>query len=582
MTDFFINFIYNNIVLSIIILVFLFFKNYLKYKINLKLFYKIYFILMAVLISFFIPLNIFDIFSFFNKTEYVSYNYNNIMFNTQYINTNRQTEDFTIIINKIISDKVIVTAFFIWIVGIIVFLLISIFSYISLKIKINKLKQVNDTAIFTYCKKKVCIKKNLKFFKAPFADAPFTFGLFNVYIVIPDKNVNRMDLKYILLHEMIHFKNKDIYVNYFILILLFLYWINPFIWFLFSEMRNDMEILCDNSVLDLINDYEYKFYGNSLINFVSKNSTNVSDVFYKFGGTQRQIKDRIKNIITYKNNKINLFKNYILFFLTVIVVFISSVFIPEGNFRANSYYKTDSNMKIKEINLKSYFKDIDSCFVFYDLNNDSYYVYNTDKAFLRISPNSTYKLYSALFALEEHVISENNNTLKWNGVKYPFTQWNKNQNLYTAINYSVNWYFNEIDKLTGDEKIKNYFDMIEYGNKDLSSDINNYWLETYSLKISPFEQTCVLKNLFTNKFNFSKDNIDIIKKSIFIYEDNYKLYGKTGSGNVNGNNTSGQFIGFAQTKSNTYFFCCYLYNNDNATGQYAKNKTIEILENINC
>lgn len=581
MTDFFINFVYANIVLSIIILVFLFLKNYLKYKINFKLFYKIYFVFMAVLISFFIPLNICDIFGFFNKTEYGGYNYDNIYFNTQYINTNRQTKDFTMVVNKIISDKVIIAAAFIWIAGIIIFLLISMFSYIFLKSKINKLKQVNDIPLFTYCKEKVCIKKNLKFFKAPFVDTPFTFGLFNIYIVIPDSNINIIDLKYILLHEMIHFKNKDIYINYIILILLFFYWINPFVWFLFSEMRNDMEILCDNSVLDLINDYEYKCYGNSLINFVSENSTNVSDVFYKFGGTERQIKNRIKNIITYKKNKINLFKSYIFFSLTIAAVFVSSVFIPGSNFKSNDYYKTNSNMKIKEINLKSYFKDIDGCFVLYDLNNDSYYIYNIDKALLRISPNSTYKLYSALFALEEHIISENNNILKWNGVKYPFYQWNKNQNLYSAINYSVNWYFNEIDKLMGAEKLKNYFEIIEYGNEDLSSDINNYWLETYSLKISPFEQTYVLKNLFTNKFNFSKNNIDIIKKSIFIYEDNYKLYGKTGSGNVNGNNTSGQFMGFAQSKSNTYFFCCCLYNNDNATGQHAKNKTIEILENIN-
>ena len=180
MTDFFINFIYANIIISIIISVFLFFKNYLKYKINLKLFYKIYFIFMAVLISFFIPLNICDIFSFFNKTEYDSYNYSNIIFDTQYINTNSQTKDFTIIVNKIISDKVINAAAFIWIIGIILLLLSSIFSYIFLKNKINKLKQINNIPLFTYCKKTVCIKKNLKLFKASFTNTPFTCGLFKI------------------------------------------------------------------------------------------------------------------------------------------------------------------------------------------------------------------------------------------------------------------------------------------------------------------------------------------------------------------------------------------------------------------
>ncbi len=43
-----------------------------------------------------------------------------------------------------------------------------------------------------------------------------------------------------------------------------------------------------------------------------------------------------------------------------------------------------------------------------------------DHATLRVAPNSTYKIYDALFGLEEGVITPENSFIAWNGENYPF------------------------------------------------------------------------------------------------------------------------------------------------------------------
>lgn len=75
----------------------------------------------------------------------------------------------------------------------------------------------------------------------------------------------------------------------------------------------------------------------------------------------------------------------------------------------------------------------------YNPQSSSWCVYNMEHAALRTLPDSTYKIYDALFGLEEGIISPESSLLAWDKTAYPFTEWNANQNLYSAMQNSVNW-----------------------------------------------------------------------------------------------------------------------------------------------
>ena len=57
------------------------------------------------------------------------------------------------------------------------------------------------------------------------------------------------------------------------------------------------------------------------------------------------------------------------------------------------------------IDLSSYFNDYQGCFVLFDATTDSWQIYNKVMAQKRISPDSTYKIYSALLGLENRYIT---------------------------------------------------------------------------------------------------------------------------------------------------------------------------------
>ena len=83
-----------------------------------------------------------------------------------------------------------------------------------------------------------------------------------------------------------------------------------------------------------------------------------------------------------------------------------------------------------------YFKErnIDGCFLLYDLKQNKYSGYNlkrTDSAFI---PASTFKIFNSLVALETGVIKDENEIIKWDSVDRGNEQWNKDNNLRSAFN----------------------------------------------------------------------------------------------------------------------------------------------------
>ena len=198
-----------------------------------------------------------------------------------------------------------------------------------------------------------------------------------------------------------------------------------------------------------------------------------------------------------------------------------------------------------------------------------------------MAPNSTYKIYDALFALEESIITPDNSSLEWNGEVYPFDTWNANQTLPSAIRSSVNWYFQTLDRQLGADVITNYLQKTGYGNKNISGGLSDYWLGS-SLKISPVEQVELLTKLYTNEFDFDPEHIQAVKDAIFLSSSKTgRFYGKTGTGRVDGYDVNGWFVGITETSDNVYFFATNIGADIGAAGSVATEITMSILSDLN-
>jgi bla regulator protein BlaR1 len=120
-----------------------------------------------------------------------------------------------------------------------------------------------------------------------------------------------------------------------------------------------------------------------------------------------------------------------------------------------------------------------------------------------------------------------------------------------------------------------------YGNSDFSGGLGRFWAES-SLKISPVEQVELLTKFYQGKLDFAPENQRAVKNSLFVSSSNGAfLYGKTGTGDINGKQVNGWFIGFVETKDETYVFATNIQDTESASGSAAAKITLDILKNRN-
>ncbi len=246
----------------------------------------------------------------------------------------------------------------------------------------------------------------------------------------------------------------------------------------------------------------------------------------------------------------------------------------------NLYSQTE-----KEKNLENYFKkyNVSGCFVLYDQSNDLTIRYNPEKCDKQYTPASTFKIPNAVIALEEKVIKDEFEIIKWDSTKQPVKEWNQDQNLQTAMKYSCVWFFSELAKKISNKKYQQYINQFNYGNKDITGQPYRFWLAGL-LRISANQQIEFLKQLYNYQLGVSNRSIDITKNVILLENnENYKFYGKTGSGLIPDNRHIMWLVGFVESNNNVYYYAMNFECDDlNETVRSARNEiTKEILKELN-
>lgn len=565
-----------------IFLLLVFFRYILKRYFNYMLNYKVWYLtLLAGLIPF-IPIK-FSLFKFNNLNNQeptVESNSHNLNPN---INTTKPVHEFTTDIHKFNWDSIDNICTVIWIV------LVIILSFKFLN-SLLYLKYLKKQSLYLNEKEKNKInkilfnhqyKRNIVIRKAESIHSPTTFWYGKYIILIPSlyfKSINDKKLKYIILHEYAHAKNRDtlhlIIFNIFSIAMSY----NPLIQIVKRKMIHDNEVEADRFVLNNINKNEFKSYAEAIMDSVLKTPFfNKNILSHSFNGKKSLLKRRLINI---KEANLKKQSKLILIFIcifTFFIMIIQSQFLM-GQSLTDYNYKKPLQSDYQILDESKNFGSNSGSFVMYSMKKDKYYIYNEKESRKRYPPDSTYKIYLALFGLDRHIISDKNSRMSWNHNHYPFDSWNKDQDLNTAIQNSVNWYFERISNQISKNYTSDQLKQLNYGNKNLGS-YKAYWLED-SLKISNLEQVIVLKNMMEQNNHFSKNEKKQLSSSLLIRKnENYELYGKTGTGIVNGKYNNGWFVGYVITNHDKYYFSTHL-SDEKASGENAKLINEKILKEM--
>lgn len=594
MAEFMIRFLICNIFISIIIGILLLAKYLLKDSLTNRMQYNLWFLLLGLLAIPFIPVHpsqFLWIFPWFgNLKSAASSSIKTVIGETTAFNqspTANWMNDFSISVSRKTPGAIGLILCILWCIGIFVMILLiinSMLRFINIKNSALPLQNAAVRRLYHDCLDEMHITKPIPVYSTAFLKSPIIVGLFKPCIYLPIhliSDYNENDIRYMLMHELGHYKYKDAFANYLMNTIGVLYWFNPLIWYSLKEMKNDREVACDTSVLNLLDEDAYEDYGNTLINFAEKVSFTPFPFATGISGSMKQMQKRIMNIANYHPASFR--KNLHSAFAYIVIAAFLLGTAPILSIQAsenNRYYFNENNHTVTYIDLRDVFEDYNGSFVLYDAAEDSWQIYNKEYATTRISPASTFKIYSALFGLETGIITPEQSLIPWNGKNYKYDLWNADQTLETAMQNSVTWYFQELDQQVSLSSIKGYIQEIGYGNQLIEGGVSSYWINS-SLKISPIEQIEMLKKLYYNQLGFSPENIKAVKDSIYLYSTQQgAISGKTGTEEVNGQNTSGWFIGYIEQDNHTYFFATNIQSEKIASGSLATELTFSILSDL--
>ena len=594
MSDWSIHFLISNILICIFTLVIIGTKKLLKKYLSAATQYHLWFLLFLLLAVPFFPVQIhgsqlFSWLHFFHTDSGLNSGTDTLSKLTSNTQNNllNQVNDFSVSISSRFSGGLNTILFLIWIMGVMIMSVLTLHSlnYVrSIKRSALPLQNQQVKTIYYDCLKELKISHQVPVYSTAFLKSPVLIGIIHPRIYIPIHLISELnpdDMRFMLLHELQHYRHKDTLIGFLMVISNILYWFNPFIWYALKEIHCDRELACDSAVLQMISTDEYQAYGMTLINFAEKISSFSSPLAVGMSGNFRQMKRRILNIAVFRKETLYQKMRALIIYLVISAVFIGCTpILSIGASTQDVYHFHDTDKNISLLDVSAIFGSYDGSFVLYDNHLDSWKIYNLEEANKRIPPDSTYKIYDALLGLESGIITPEHSSMAWNGEHFSYSAWENDQDLNSAMQNSVNWYFQTMDSQLGLNKIQEFLNEIEYGNQTTSSNLKLYWSD-FSLKISPIEQVELLKKFNTNGFHLHSQNVLSVKNAIKIVgTSDGTFYGKTGTGCIDGQDINGWFIGYIETSDNIYYFATNIQSDSNATGKKALEITSAILKKL--
>lgn len=204
-----------------------------------------------------------------------------------------------------------------------------------LKAASTQVSDIETLNLLSDCMEKLPISGKVELYTNPLIASPILTGFFRPSIILPCHpgsepkkaapadtqrqtistgtpeasngmpEVRKRDLSYIFIHELTHFRRKDMFYKWFIQLILCVHWFNPFVYLLSREVGKSCELACDESVVAGLDDAGKKAYGNTLLaSLQTGNAYKNTLASVTLTESARELKERLGAIMkTHKRTK---------------------------------------------------------------------------------------------------------------------------------------------------------------------------------------------------------------------------------------------------------------------------------------
>lgn len=223
--------------------------------------------------------------------------------------------------------------------------------------------------------------------------SPLLIGFFRPCIMLPTTELSESDFENTILHELTHYKRRDMFYKWLVQVTICLHWFNPLVYLMGREVNRACELSCDEAVIRKLDKNGQRAYGDTLLNAVEiggnyKNSL----ASVTLNESAELLKERLDAIMNYQK------KSKFIISVTIVVTILFSA----GAVTTGAYAATNNSDSTPEtpwsvmggtgqpytFSQSGYFQGSYIFELGWNLNEKGYNAY-TDKAEITLSDHTT-------------------------------------------------------------------------------------------------------------------------------------------------------------------------------------------------
>ena len=143
---------------------------------------------------------------------------------------------------------------------------------------------------------------DVRLLASPLAQSPMLVGFFRPTILLPSEHLPDGNARFILAHELTHFRRKDLWKKLLFLMVRCAHWFNPIVYLLNRDFSRWLETSCDEQVVSSLDRDQRKEYGRLLIDYAPASQYAGPKLYVSFASCRYKLKRRI-SIMLNSNKK---------------------------------------------------------------------------------------------------------------------------------------------------------------------------------------------------------------------------------------------------------------------------------------
>jgi len=198
-------------------------------------------------------------------------------------------------------------AFAIWLAGLIIFIGFHLINHYYFTNGMKRWsKNITDErakVLLEKLKAEMGVSRHISLLECEGIGSPMMLGFVKPMIVLPSVDLAQDELRFILKHELVHYKRGDLFFKSLVLLATAMHWFNPAVYMAARAINVLGELSCDAEVVQSADDDTRIQYSETLIGVVRYQSRFKTVLSTNFYGGKKGMENRITSIMTTNKKK---------------------------------------------------------------------------------------------------------------------------------------------------------------------------------------------------------------------------------------------------------------------------------------